>query len=108
MAPGETYLSRALSRVKEELGVVVEEKNLRELYKFSYAAADQDGWCENELDDVIVGEWDGEIKINDEEVKATRWVEWGNVDQEIVKNPEIYAPWFKMIVSDPRFRSIFE
>ncbi len=108
MAVGEIYLSRAVSRVKEELGVVVEEKNLRELYKFSYAAEDLEGWCENEIDNVIVGEWDGEIKINDEETKETRWVEWGKIDQEIAENPESFAPWFKLIVRDSRFRSVFE
>ncbi len=115
MAPGEKYLERAVSRVKEEVGVEVEVENLRELYKFSYEAADIEGWCENELDNVIVGEWDppvarqaGEFKINPEEAMDAKWVEWGELNNDIKEGPEKYAPWFKMIVSDSRFCSVFE
>lgn len=108
LAPGEQYLSRAVSRVKEEMGVVVGEDKLRELYKFSYYAPDVEGWCENELDNVIVGEWDGEVQINPDEAMDTKWVEWEELNKEIESDPDKYAPWFKMVVSDPRFRSVFE
>ena len=108
MAPGEKYLERAVSRVKEELGVDVGVESLHELYKFSYSAPDAEGWCENELDNVIVGEWYGELKINPEEAMDARWMEWGELNKDIEANPDKYAPWFKMIVADPRFRSVFE
>ena len=108
MAPGEKYLQRAVSRVKEEVGVDVAEETLRELYKFSYEAEDIEGWCENEMDNVIVGEWEGEFKINTDEAMDAKWVEWGELNNDIKDNPDKYAPWFKMIVADPRFRSVFE
>ena len=108
MAPGEKYLSRAVSRVYEEMGVAVEEKILRELYKFTYYAPDIEGWCENELDTIIVGEWDGDLKLNPDEAMDAKWIEWGELNTDIAENPDKYAPWFKMIVSDPRFRRVFE
>lgn len=108
MAPGEQYLPRAVSRVKEEMGLIVGEEKLRELYKFVYYAPDIEGWCENELDNVIVGEWNGELKLNPDEAMDGKWVEWGDLNGDIKENPDKYAPWFKMIVSNPRFRSIFE
>lgn len=108
MAPGEQYLSRAVSRVYEEMGVLVEEKKLRELYKFAYYAPDIEGWCENELDNVIVGEWSGELKLNPEEAMDAKWVEWEELNNDVGQNPDKYAPWFKLIVGDGRFRSVFE
>lgn len=108
MAPGEMYLSRAVIRVKEEMGVEIEEEKLREIFKFSYYAPDIEEWCENELDNVIVGEWSGGLKLNPDEAMDAKWVEWGDLNKDIAENPEKYAPWFKIIVSDPRFRSVFE
>jgi len=123
MAPGEKYLSRAVSRVYEEMGVAVEEKILRELYKFTYYAPDIEGWCENEVDTVIVGEWNPSahsinsgqassgqagLKLNPDEAMDAKWIEWGELNTDIAENPDKYAPWFKMIVSDPRFRRVFE
>ncbi len=90
------------------MGVGVEESQLRELYKFSYYAPDLEGWCENEVDNVIIGEWLGEFKINPEEAMDAKWVEWSELKRDIQNNPEIYAPWFRTIVADPRFRSVFE
>lgn len=103
MAPGEEYIPRAVSRVKEEIGAEIEEKILRELYKFSYYAPDIEGWCENELDNVIVGEWSGELALNPEEAMDTRWIEWGELKKDVENYPQKYAPWFKTILSNERF-----
>jgi isopentenyl-diphosphate delta-isomerase len=108
MAPGEEYLKRAVSRVKEEMGVVVEEKQLREVYKFSYYAPDLEGWCECELDCVIAGEWDGEVALNPDEAMNYKWIELAKLKQEIKVNPDRYAPWFKLMMQDSRFAQIFE
>ncbi|KKU44735.1 MAG: Isopentenyl-diphosphate Delta-isomerase [Microgenomates group bacterium GW2011_GWC2_46_7] len=118
MAPGEEYLTRAISRVKEEMGAVVDVSILHILYSFTYYAPDVEGWCENELDMVIVGEWnppspeasDGHsgIKLNPEEAMDSRWVEWEELNKDIESELNKYAPWFRTIVKDSRFRSVFE
>jgi isopentenyl-diphosphate delta-isomerase len=115
MAPSEEYLPRAVSRVEEEMGVKIDESILKELYKFSYYAPDLEGWCENELDNVIVGEWipsassgQAELKLNPEEAMDVKWIEWEELNRDIETDGDKYAPWFKMIVLDPRFRSVFE
>lgn len=108
MVKGEEYLPRAVSRVYEEMGIVVPIESLKILYKFSYYAQDIEGWCENELDTVILGEWDGEIKMNPSEVADYKWVEIHNLDMEIENNPENYSLWFAMIMKDSRFRTALE
>lgn len=108
MAPGEKYIERAVTRTGEEMGVVIDKSTLRELYKFSYYAPDLEGWCENELDTVIVGEWDGQIKLNPEEAMGFRWVEWGEMKKNVERESDKYAPWFRMMMQDERFRAVFE
>lgn len=105
MRPGDTYLERAVSRLDEEMGIKIAKDALRIVYRFSYDAPDtmQPGWCENELDTVIVGEWDGEVFINQEEADDYKWIEWNELKKDIEKNSGIYAPWYIMIINDPRF-----
>lgn len=102
LAPGEEYLARAVSRVREEMGVVVDESVLRKLYQFLYYAPDVEGWCENELDTVIVGEWSGEVMPNPEEVEDYKWIGWDELRRDVGDNPKIYAPWFQTIMEDGR------
>lgn len=105
MRPGDEYLPRAASRLEEEIGIKIGREQLRILYAFSYEAPDpaQPGWCENELDTVIVGEWDGEVKINPEEAADYKWIERDDLKRDAEQHPEIYSPWHKIIVNDPRF-----
>lgn len=108
MAPGEIYLPRAAERAREEMGARVNQDVLRILYRLSYYAPDLEGWCENELDTVIAGEWDGKVELNPAEAADYRWMSLGELEEDMRGNPEIYAPWFKMIVTDLRFRNVFE
>jgi len=102
--PGE-MMARARSRVREELGIDLGDQPLSELYRFSYEAEGEDGWWENEVDHVLVGELElrdtnNELRINPnlDEVMDYKWVEWGEMKEWIAREPEIFAPWWKMIV----------
>lgn len=114
LAPGEDYLGSAARRVKEEMGIMIEQKSLSELYKFTYYVPDVEGWCERELDNVIVGTSatlsvnSFECRLNLDEVMDYKWIEWNELNQDIKNDPMKYAPWFKMIMAEPRFRSVFE
>ncbi len=94
LAPGESYKRATVRRVKEEMGIRLGETELRIVGRFSYFASDKDGWCENELDTVLVGEWDGEVKANPEEVGEWRWVKEKELQKWMEKKPEAFAPWF--------------
>lgn len=104
LRPGDEYLPRAVSRLKEEMGIEVKQDNLRILYRFSYEVMDgvNLGWCENEVDTVMVGEWDGEMKLNPEEASEAKWTPYEEMKADMEKNPTIYSPWHKMIINDPR------
>jgi isopentenyl-diphosphate delta-isomerase len=108
LVKGEEYLTRAVTRVKEEMGIEVPVESLKILYSFSYYAPDIEGWCENELDTVIGGEWDGEVVINPEEVADYRWIEIRELEQDVQANPGVYSEWFKLILKDSRFKTNFE
>ncbi len=105
LRPGDDYLPRAVSRLDEEMGIKIDQKDLRIIYRFSYEAQDtnQPGWCENELDTVIVGEFDGMITINPNEASDYKWIEWEELKKDIEQNLDVYSPWHKMIINDPRF-----
>lgn len=105
LRPGDEYLPRAVSRLDEEMGIKLSEEDLCTLYRFSYEAQDenQPGWCENEVDTVLVGEWDGEMKLNPDEASDAKWIEWDDLKKDIENNPKSYSPWHKMIINDPRF-----
>lgn len=105
LRPGDEYLPRAVSRLQEEMGIVIDQAALRRLYSFSYRADDlvNPGWCENELDTVIVGEWNGPLALNPEEVSDAKWMEWEEMKLDVERHPELYSPWHKLIMSDPRF-----
>jgi len=107
LRPGDTYLERAVSRLDEEMGIVVKKEDLKLLYRFSYDAVDttNPGWSENEVDTVIVGEWDGEMKLNPEEAEDAKWMGYEEMKEDMEKNPDIYSPWHKLIINDPRFVS---
>lgn len=108
---GDEYLSRAASRVREEMGVIIDERRLENIYRFSYEAEDytRKGWGENELDTVVLGEYDGPVKINKEEATDYLWVEWEELKRKTKENPVEYAPWLIMIIKDGRVeKEIYE
>ncbi len=110
MRPGDEYLTRAVTRLKEEMGIEINQEDLKLLYKFSYQVSDpvKPGWCENELDTVIVGEWSGNVVPNPEEASDYKWIKWEELKKDVLDNPEIYSPWHKMIISDTRLVDLIE
>lgn len=101
---GESYLEAAQRRLLEELGFSVP---LREVFDFIYKAKDEEsGLTEHELDHVFVGEYDGDIPFNTEEVKAVRWVSWEVLSKELEANPDAFSFWFKIILKEFQHRKL--
>lgn len=90
----ETYEQAAHRRMEEEMGF---DCDLSYKFHFIYRANLDNGLTEHELDHVFIGTYDGEPKMNTEEVMAYRWVEMDELKKDMQKNPQNYTAWFKII-----------
>lgn len=95
----ESYLDAAKRRLMEEMGFVAD---LRPLFKFSYSAIYDETWGENEMDMVFIGNYDGEVKPNPDEVAEFKWVDVDELKKDIKIEGSKYTPWFKLIMEKLR------
>ena len=91
---GETNIEAGKRRLMEEMGFVTD---LKEVFSFIYKAPFDNGLTEHELDHVMVGSYNGDPKINPEEVANWKWMFPEDIKRDISKNPEAYTAWFKII-----------
>lgn len=91
--PGEGTVVAARRRLREELGVDCE---LRELYAFTYEAELGDGMIECELDHVLLGTYDGEVVPDPTEVVEWAWAPAASLRRRVAQSPEAYAIWFRL------------
>lgn len=92
----ETYEHTAHRRLREELGF---DTDLKEVFRFTYSAEmDNKIWGEHEYDVVFVGEYNGEVKANPEEVADYKWIDVSELEEDIKKQPQKYTPWFGIIL----------
>lgn len=91
---GETILAAAHRRLKEEMGFDCE---LEIKTSFIYKANFGNGLIEHEFDYILIGKYNDEILINDDEVSNYKWVtiEW--LKQDFINNPNSYTAWFAII-----------
>jgi isopentenyl-diphosphate delta-isomerase len=91
---GETNLQAGSRRLFEEMGF---ETPLKELFHFIYKAPFDNGLTEHELDHVMIGYYQNAPIINLEEVASWKWMSIEDVRMDILKNPQLYTVWFKII-----------
>jgi isopentenyl-diphosphate Delta-isomerase len=91
--PGETYQQAAERKAKQELGARVGP--LEDVHSFVYFAP-QRGNAENEFCRVLVGEFDGRVTPNRDEMMATRWAPLDEVEADLGAHPDAFTPWFKL------------
>ena len=92
--PGEDIYAAAYRRLWEEMGIKTE---LKYLMKFQYYAPFDNGLTEYEIDSVFIGYCDKKPVINKEEVQAYKYMDFQNIEEDIIENPENYTVWFKII-----------
>lgn len=103
---GESYLAAANRRLDEELGIKAE---LKEVFNFIYKAIDEEsGLTEHELDHVFIGEYNGEIPFNTNEVKAVEWITMPQLYVEVESEPAKFSFWFKIILKELHERRILK
>ncbi|GAG12032.1 unnamed protein product [marine sediment metagenome] len=93
--PRETLQQATPRKLKEEMGFACE---LKEVFSFVYKAKFDNGLIENEYDHVFVGEFDNKPKPNPVEVDGWKWVLINELKKDILKNPEKYTPWLRIII----------
>ena len=91
--PGETYQQAARRRALEELGAKVGE--LKDVHSFVYFAPQGDN-AENEFCRVLVGDFDGKIRPNADEMMSVKWARLAEVKSDLGRHQDSYTPWFKL------------
>lgn len=81
----------AEERLYEETGI---RCPVREIFAFEYEHQFAEDLYEHEYDHVMVGEFQGQFKINPEEVEAMRWISFSDLELELAQDSGTFAPWF--------------
>ena len=90
---GEDTLDAANRRLDEEMGIKV---SLRKVYDFIYKAELDNQLTEHEFDHVFYGVCDRDPKLNKDEAEDFKWVDMETLNNDIIKNEDIYTVWFKI------------
>lgn len=92
--PDETVMASAQRRLLEEVGVICP---LQPLFRFEYRAEVGPGLIEHELDQVLLGFYDGPVIPNRHEVQDYRWLAITELQDEIAQRPQDFTVWFRLI-----------
>ena len=91
---GESNIQAGMRRLQEEMGFVVD---LQESISFIYKAPFDNGLTEHEYDHIVIGKYNEMPNINPKEVADWKWMSLKDVKIDMVKNPQLYTEWFKII-----------
>ena len=93
--PHESLAEAVVRRLEEELGIDPTcLSDLREVGMFHYACDFADGFHENENDHVFVGEYQGPLSPNPDEIAEIMWVSIPHVEKQLKLYPKRYSYWF--------------
>lgn len=90
-APGEDVADAASRRLKDELGLTVDD--IKVISPYQYSCTDKNGMQENEICPILVAFHDGDPIPKLEEVGGWKWMPWKEFLSEIKLHQEIYSPW---------------
>ena len=88
---GESLELATMRRLRDELNFDTE---LEHVYSFCYEARFGDMGSENELCHVYLGRASDEVRPNDSEIAAIRYLAPAQLEAEFEKHPERFTPWF--------------
>lgn len=93
----ETNIQAGTRRLHEEMGF---ETELKEMFHFIYKAPFDNGLTEHELDHVMLGYYNDMPDINKDEVESWKWMKIEDVKNDMIRNPNQYTVWFKIIFEE--------
>lgn len=88
---GESLETAVHRRLIEEMGF---DCNLNEIFSFIYKAQ-LETLIEHEYDHVFIGNYNGDVIPNENEVEDFKWVNIDELKEDIKNNPHSYTVWFK-------------
>jgi len=91
--PGEDTLEAAGKRLQEEMGF---NTTLNKAFTFIYKAELDNGLTEHEFDHVFIGNFNGEVQPDPEEVEDYCYQSVDKLKQALQTNPHHYTEWFKI------------
>ena len=89
---GESLEIATRRRLRDELNF---ETELEHVYWFCYEASFGEAGSENELCHVYLGRATQDVRANDSEIAAIRYVTPGELAREMDAHPERFTPWFR-------------
>lgn len=95
--PGESAEDAVVRRLREELGVSVAALRCV-LPSFRYRATDVSGVVEHEVCPVFVGQVEGELLADSDEVAEWTWLPWSDLATAVTAAPAVFSPWLVLAV----------
>lgn len=93
----ELTIDAAHRRLQEEMGFDCE---VEKSFDFIYKKVLDKGLTEHELDHVFIGEYEGKIEINPNEVQAYKYVKISELLADVQEQPDSYTEWFKICLEE--------
>lgn len=93
----EKTINAAHRRLVEEMGFDCE---IEKAFHFTYKSLLDSGLTEHELDHVFIGEYEGVINPNPEEVESYKYISVDELTKDIESNPHNYTEWFKICLEE--------
>jgi isopentenyl-diphosphate Delta-isomerase len=93
--PGESVADAARRRLREEMGIDCE---CRELFSFLYRADLDNEMSEHEYDHILLGTSDHEPHPDPKEACDWKWIDIKTLKQDILATPGLYTCWMKMAI----------
>ncbi|MBD79506.1 MAG: isopentenyl-diphosphate delta-isomerase [Crocinitomicaceae bacterium] len=89
----ESTVVGAKRRLHEELGFTC---NIRKVFDFVYKSEVGEGLVEHEFDHVFIGNYNGPVDANPNEIKAWKFANVEALKSDLKLHPDTYTPWFKI------------
>lgn len=102
--PGEDAGDASSRRLFEEMGIVAD---IQTEFTFLYRTTFENGLIEHELDHVFSGTSNDIPQPDPDEVMEWKYLSMEAIIKEIETHPEQFSYWFKLIVKEHRFKTMF-
>ncbi len=97
--PNESMADAMSRKLKQEMGLTL---HLEFAFKFIYQIKLDQNLFEHEWDHVFIGFFDGEPRVNAEEVEDWKFADLISLKKDVSENPASYTYWFRLMINHPQ------